>query len=380
MIKKAQFATRVIFLLCGFSLSAWAPMVPIVKDRLNLGEADLGFLLLFLGAGALLMMPVSGWLISAKGSRIVILLAAIFIALSLPLLLLMPGFISTAFVLFVFGAAIGAIDVAMNSAGANIQNQLTRPIMSSLHGLFSVGGLFGPLVIGLLLKVGLAPHYSAIFISVILLTLVFSQYGSLLTFTFEKSIQEAPAVHASVGSGWFNGTVLFLGAMCFIVFLSEGAILDWGAIFLRDEKGMDEAYSGIGYAVFSVSMAIMRLTGDRIVSTAGSSAIVRGGSMVAFIGMLVVVFAPTPVLSLIGFSLLGLGAANIVPVFFSEGGSLRNAAAIPAITTMGYAGQLAGPALLGFIAQVTSLKIAFGFTAFLLFLVFVAYLVRHKKS
>jgi hypothetical protein len=296
------------------------------------------------------------------------------------LLLLMPGFISTTFVLFVFGAAIGAIDVAMNSAGANIQNQLTSPIMSSLHGLFSVGGLFGPLVIGLLLKVGLAPHYSAIFISVILLTLVFSQYGSLLTFTFEKGIQEAPAVHASAGSGWFNGTVLFLGAMCFIVFLSEGAILDWGAIFLRDEKGMDEAYSGIGYAVFSVSMAIMRLTGDRIVSKAGSSAIVRGGSMVAFIGMLVVVFASTPVLSLIGFSLLGLGAANIVPVFFSEGGSLRNAAAIPAITTMGYAGQLAGPALLGFIAQVTSLKIAFGFTAFLLFLVFVAYLVRHKKS
>lgn len=380
MIKKAQFATRVIFLLCGFSLSAWAPMVPIVKDRLNLGEADLGFLLLFLGAGALLMMPVSGWLISAKGSRVVILLAAIFIALSLPLLLLMPGFISTAIVLFVFGAAIGAIDVAMNSAGANIQNQLTRPIMSSLHGLFSVGGLFGPLVIGLLLKVGLAPHYSAIFISVILLTLVFSQYGSLLTFTFEKSIQEAPSVQASAGSGWFNGTILFLGAMCFIVFLSEGAILDWGAIFLRDEKGMDEAYSGIGYAVFSVSMAIMRLTGDRIVSKAGSSAIVRGGSMVAFIGMLVVVFAPTPVLSLIGFSLLGLGAANIVPVFFSEGGSLRNAAAIPAITTMGYAGQLAGPALLGFIAQVTSLKMAFGFTAFLLFLVFVAYLVRHKKS
>ena len=380
MIKKAQFAPRVVFLLCGFSLSAWAPMVPIVKDRLHLGEADLGFLLLFLGAGALLMMPVSGWLISTKGSRVVILLAAIFIALSLPLLLLMPGYISTAFVLFMFGAAIGAIDVAMNSAGATIQNQLTSPIMSSLHGLFSVGGLFGPLVVGVLLKAGLAPHYSAIFISVILLLLVFFQYKSLLTFKFEKSIQEVPAVQTSRGTGWFNGTILFLGAMCFIVFLSEGAILDWGAIFLRDEKGMDEAYSGIGYAVFSISMAIMRLTGDRIVSKAGSSAIVRGGSLVAFIGMLVVVFAPSPILSLVGFSLLGLGAANIVPVFFSEGGSLRNAAAIPAITTMGYAGQLAGPALLGFIAQVTSLKMAFGFTAFLLFLVFVAYLVRHKKS
>ncbi len=382
MVEKAKFATRITFLVCGFSLSAWAPMVPIVRDRLGLGEADLGILLLFLGAGALLMMPVSGFLISAKGSKLVILLASLFISVSLPLLLLMPDFITTALVLFVFGASIGAIDVAMNSAAARIQNISAKPIMSSLHGLFSVGGLFGPLVIALLLKSGIEASLSAALVSVTLLALIFWQYSSLLSFKAEKETQSefiATAKETS-GKGWFNGTVLFLGAMCFIVFLSEGAMLDWGAIFLRDDKGIEESYSGLGYAVFSISMATMRLLGDRIVTKLGDQMIVIGGSLLSFIGVLIIVFGSTPLVSLIGFSLLGLGAANIVPVFFSEGGRLKNAVAIPAITTMGYAGQLAGPALLGFIAQATSLKIAFGFISFLLFIVFIAYLMRFKRS
>jgi len=379
-IAKARKATKAIFLVCGLGVSSWAPMVPYAKDRLGLNNADLGLLLLLLGAGAIAMMPLTGIISHRYGTRIVIRISATIMALTLPLLLLISSPIWMGLALFIFGGAVGAIDVAMNAHGVQVQNSSEKPIMSSLHGLFSVGGLLGSLGLGFLMKLGLNPITAAIFIAILLLIIVYWSYQFLFDANLEKEIIKKYSGESdskiSNKVSWLKGSVIFLGLMCFIVFLSEGAMLDWSAVFLRDNKGMNPELAGIGYAAFSVAMAIMRLLGDKIISRLNGKTVVVAGSMISAFGFFLAVYSSSVAGSLAGFILLGIGSANIVPVFFSEGGRLKGIPAtisIPAISTIGYAGQLAGPAMLGFIALHFSLDSAFLFIGFLLLLVTVSY-------
>lgn len=383
---KARKATKAIFLVCGLGISSWAPMVPLTKDRLGLNDANLGLLLLLLGGGAIVMMPICGVLSHRYGTRIVMIVAAVVMAICLPFLLLLTSIPLMALALFIFGCAVGTVDVAMNSHGVQVQNSSGRPIMSSLHGLFSVGGLFGALGLGLLIKVGLNPVAAAVSIAILLIVIVGMNYSALFSVQREKElIQEfsdpAPEEKNSKIS-WLKGSIIFLGLMCFAVFLSEGAMLDWSAIFLRDNRGVNAEFAGIGYAAFSVAMATMRLLGDKIVSRLSSVTVVFGGSMIAGAGLLLAVLSTWVPAALIGFILVGIGTANIVPVFFSEGGRLRNipaTVAIPVISTMGYAGQLAGPALLGFLAFHFSLPMALTVCAVLLVMVGIAYGFRNRQ-
>jgi predicted MFS family arabinose efflux permease len=376
---KAKIATQFIFLVCGLALSSWAPMVPFAKERLHLNDGDLGLLLLLLGAGAISMMPLSGYFSRLYGTRIVILISGLVAAIFLPVLLLMPNPWMMGAALFVFGAAVGAIDVAMNSHGIQVQNQYGRPIMSSLHGLFSVGGLCGSLGLGLLMRAGLDPLTATISISVLLIVILIWKYQSLFSNQQEVEMQENN-IHeedkVKTRSGWFSPRVILLGAACFAVFLSEGAILDWSALFLKENRGIDADFAGVGYATFSIAMAAMRLLGDRIIERFSAKFVVVGGGLIAALGIFIAVATPWTLTTLLGFALLGVGAANIVPVFFSEGGRLKGipaSTAIPAISTMGYAGQLAGPALLGFIAYHFSLPVALTFTGVLLLMVAITY-------
>jgi predicted MFS family arabinose efflux permease len=379
----AKGATKAIFLVCGIGISSWAPMVPYAKERLELNDANLGLLLLLLGGGAIAMMPVTGVLSHKFGSRIVMLWSAIFIALMLPLLLFIDSTIWMGVALFAFGAATGTIDVAMNSHAVQVQNKYGMPIMSSFHGLFSVGGLLGSLGLGFLIKLGLQPLVAVISISAMLLFIAIWKYRDLFTFAMEKQVMEEFNSKTKDGPSkrftWITGSLLFLGLMCFAVFLSEGAMLDWSALFLRENRGVDPELAGIGYAAFSIAMAVMRLIGDKIILKLDGRIVVIGGALVASAGLFLVVFSTWLPLVLSGFVLLGIGAANIVPIFFSEAGRIKNIPAsvsIPVVTVMGYTGQLAGPALLGFIAYHYSLDIAMGFTATLLLLVGIAYSIK----
>jgi predicted MFS family arabinose efflux permease len=378
----AKKATQYIFLVCGLAISSWAPMVPFAKERLHLNDGNLGLLLLLLGAGAISMMPLSGYFSRLYGTRIVILISGLIAAIFLPVLLLMPNPWTMGAALFIFGAGVGAIDVAMNSHGIHVQNRYGRPIMSSLHGLFSVGGLLGSLGLGLLMRAGLAPLTAAISISILLIIILVWKYQSLFSREQEEAGQEATTVEENKinsKSGWFSRRVILLGAACFAVFLSEGAILDWSALFLKENRGLDASLAGVGYATFSIAMAAMRLLGDRIIERVSAKAVVVGGGLIAALGIFIAVGTPWVLTTLLGFALLGVGAANIVPVFFSEGGRLKGipaSTAIPAISTMGYAGQLAGPALLGFIAYHFSLSFALTVTGILLLGVALTYAFR----
>jgi predicted MFS family arabinose efflux permease len=379
----ARRATKAFFLVCGIGISSWAPMVPYAKERLALNDANLGLLLLLLGGGAISMMPVTGILSHRFGSRIIMLWSAIFIALILPLLLFITSITWMAVALFAFGAAVGTIDVAMNAHAVQVQNKFGQPIMSSFHGLFSVGGLLGSLGLGFLIKLGLEPLVAILAISVMLLIIAIWKYKALFSFSMEKEVIAEFTTVTTDGPekrfSWLTGSLLFLGFMCFAVFLSEGSMLDWSAVFLRENRGVDPELAGIGYAAFSIAMAIMRLIGDGIILKLDSRIVVVGGAFLASSGLFLVVFTSWLPIVLLGFILLGVGAANIVPIFFSEAGRLKNipaSVAIPVVSVMGYTGQLAGPALLGFIAYHYSLDIAMGFTATLLLIVAISYLFK----
>jgi predicted MFS family arabinose efflux permease len=382
---KARLATQLIFFVCGLGMASWAPMVPYAKDRLALNDADLGLLLLMLGAGAMLMMPTSGWLVSRFGSRIIMAGAVLIMALMLPLLLLLSSTVPMAVALFVFGSGVGAVDVAMNAHGVQVQNLYDKPIMSSLHGLFSVGGLFGSLGLGFLIKLGLNPFYAISSIATLMILIALTQYRYLFSADTERQVAARFSIVAEQPTqdrqrfGWLQSSVLFLGLMCFAIFLAEGAVLDWSAIFLRDVKGIEPELAGLGYAAFSVAMAIMRLVGDKLVDRLNSRTVVVGGSLLGAVGLLIAILSPWVYGALLGFVLLGFGAANIVPVFFSAAGKLPGVAptvSLSAITTIGYTGLLTGPALLGFIAQQFSLSTALGFLALLLVVVALVYRVK----
>ncbi len=387
LINRSKSATKAIFLVCGFAISSWAPMVPFAKERLGLNDAQLGYLLLMLGVGAIVMMPISGLLSHKFGTRIVILISGLVAALSLPLLLIMPDPFSMAFTLFIFGAGVGTIDVAMNAHGINVQNAYNKQIMSSLHGLFSVGGLCGSLGLGILLKVGLEPLGAAISIAILLVLILAYNYRSLFSKEVEKkySIKKESGGHPEVSKPKkrLNLSVILLGLGCFVVFLSEGAILDWSALFLKESRNIDVELAGLGYASFSIAMATMRLLGDNIVEKLSGKRVVTIGGWIAGAGLLLVVCTPWIATALAGFVLLGVGAANIVPVFFSEGGKLKginSSIAITVISTMGYAGQLAGSAMLGFIAFRYSLTVALGVVAVLMCLVAICYAFKKEKT
>lgn len=386
LLSDSKKATQWIFLICGTGLSSWAPVVPFVKDRLMITESSLGLLLLMLGLGAIVMMPISGYLMSLFGSRKIMAISVVLVAVTLPALLIVPSYSGMMVFLFIFGCGIGTVDVAMNAHGVQVQNLYGRPIMSSLHGLFSVGGIIGSVGLGFLLKLGLDPMYSAIVISSLLIGILSYQYRYLFSRDFENKIAEklSSSEESNTKKGrflWLNKSVILIGFLCFSVFLSEGAMLDWSALFLKNAKGISAEFAGVGYACFSVAMAIMRLTGDRIVEKFNENMIVIGGCLLSIIGLVVAIFASSIFIVLLGFVLLGVGASNIVPILFSEGGRIKGIPAtvsISAITTMGYAGQLAGPALLGFIADHYSLALAFGTISFLMFIVLMIYILRKQ--
>lgn len=297
----------------------------------------------------------------------------------------MNTYASMAVALFVFGSAIGIIDVSMNTQAVLVQQLLGRQVMSSLHGLFSIGGLGGPVIIAGLIKAGLTPLMAAGLMAMLLLVAISSQYRFLLSIGAEQAMTQPH--HESAGnkpamSYWLKWPVLYLGMLCFAMFLAEGAMLDWSAVFLRDNKKVDEAFTGAGYAAFSLAMAIMRLFGDGIVTRLSSRMVVMYGSIITFAGFGIAILSPWLGVTLTGFVLVGIGAANIVPIFFSEAGNIKNipgSAALTMVTALGYAGQLAGPAMLGFIAHQATLPVALAINAALVLMAGVSYFIYKGK-
>jgi predicted MFS family arabinose efflux permease len=370
----ARLSTRMFFLSAGFVNAAWAPMVPFAKARTGLGTASFGAVLIGLGVGAVLIMPLLSWGLSRHGARRCMAASCALLTLVLPLLAILSSPLGLALALLCFGFGLGGLDAGMNAQAVEVEIRSGRPLMSGFHGMFSIGGLTGSLGLTLLLAGGLAIPVAAVGITAVFLALWLTHLRGLLPGLEPRP----PDGQASSLRLAFHPVVLLIGGLCFIGFLGEGATLDWSALFLHG-KGLATAYGGIGYAAFSVTMAAGRLTGDRVVKRFQAVPVLRISAIVAAFGWAVAVLVPGPA-AVAGFALVGLGAANIVPLLFGAAARVRGvptSVSIPLISALGYAGMLCGPAMIGFAAAATSLGVALsGVGVLLLLVVFAAGVAR----
>ncbi|WP_198038308.1 MFS transporter [Skermanella stibiiresistens] len=364
---RARIAIALIFFVNGAVLSSWVPHIPTVQRKLDLSTGMLGLALLGIACGSLLSMPLAGLLAARHGSRVVTLTAALLFCVATPPLLLAGSLPLLLVFLVLFGVFNGAMDVAMNAHGVAVERAIGRPVMSSLHAQFSIGGLVGAGSAVALLPLGVPPIVHVTTIAVLGFIIVIGSARFLLPHSADSGAGSGK--EGGAGGHRFvlpRGPLLILGAMGFFILMTEGAMSDWTAVYLRSDLGTGAGFAGAGYAIFSAAMAVGRLTGDRMVAGLGAVAMVRWGAVLASVGLGGALLAHDPLIAIIGFGLVGLGLANIVPILFSAAGNTPGMApgsAIAAVTTAGYCGFLAGPPLVGFVAEVIGLPGALGILA-----------------
>lgn len=355
-----QRATRAAFFIPGLLIAAWAPIVPFAKARAGLDDAALGLVLLCLGTGSLLAMPAAGVLATRYGCRAIMLASVAVMVCTLPALAATSTAWSLGVTLLLFGAAIGAMDCTMNLQAVAVERDAGRALMSGFHAFYSIGSLVGAVVATVLLGAG---------VGVLPMTLAMATVAVSIAAVAATAWSARRAPHGAPALAIPKGAVIAIGAVCFVTFLAEGAMLDWSAVFLHELRAVDVSHAGWGFVVFNIAMMLSRLLGDRIVTALGRPATVLAGGLVGALGLAFATLGPGLWSSHVGYALLGLGCANIVPVMFTLAGRQRampENIAIPAVTTLGYAGVLLGPAAIGFIAHGASLSAAFVVVAGLL--------------
>lgn len=358
-----RLATRLAFLVAGFGIACWAPLVPFAKQRLVVDDATLGLLLLCIGAGSVAAMIATGPLSARYGSKPVIVGSGMALACVLPFLSLAATPLALGVVLLLFGGALGSLDVAMNIHAVEVESAAQRPLMSGFHALFSIGGFAGSATMTLLLSLKIAALVGSLICSALMAVAMLIAWPRLLS---SARIDEGPLFVRP------HGIVLLLAVLAMVTFLAEGAMLDWSALLITQASLVDTRMGGVGYILFSITMTAGRLFGDRLTARLGDYRTLLGGGLLAALGFVLILASPVAPAALAGFLLIGLGASNIVPVLFRLAGSQKSmppAQAIGALTTLGYAGILVGPAAIGFVAKAVGLPVAFWVLAALLLLV-----------
>ena len=356
----ARLAVSVLFFVNGAVFAAWAAIIPAVQRALQLEPGPLGLVLLALPVGAMMGMPLAAWLAPVLGGGRVTTASALIFCAALPLLALAPDPLTLTLALVVFGAAGGATDVAMNSQASEVERLSGRPIMSSFHALFSLGGLAGSGVAAAAMALGVPPpaHLSGV-----------AALAFLATWAASRGLppRTAGQPRRKLAFGRPPASLLGLGAMAFAVLLCEGTATDWSAIYLGKDLAAGPELATAAFGAFSLAMALGRFCGDGLVQRFGPVAVVRGSAALAAIGLGVGLLVGNPFAAIGGFAALGLGCANVVPVLFSAAGrtpGVQPARALAVVTVMGYSAFLSGPAVIGLIAQAASLPAALGVLVF----------------
>ncbi len=353
---RSRWAVSTIFFINGMVLASWVPHIPAVKAQHAISDSQLGIILLSMAAGSVLALPPAGWLIGRFGSRFMTSLAALGFCLALPLPIASPNIGLLTLSLMFLGACNGTLDVSMNAQAVEVERQYRHSLMSSFHGLFSLGGLVGAVVAGVVMSFGVnsLPHVTAITIlSVVVVVRV-------LPWLLPVSPQ--PESRSSTFSKP-TGILLGLGTLAFFGLLAEGAMADWSAVYLHDVLRTDSAAAAAGFAACSLMMAAGRFGGDRLANHFGPRQLLRASGTIAAAGLGGGLLIGRPIAAITGFGMVGLGISNIIPILFSSAGKVRGVpagTALAAVATTGYCGFLAGPPLIGFAAEITGLPLALG--------------------
>ncbi|SDG33230.1 MFS transporter [Klenkia brasiliensis] len=361
-LSRLRAAVAALFALDGFVFGTWAARVPDVATRVGADHSTLGLALLCLSLGALACMQLTGALAARLGPGLVAALAGVAVCASAVLPGLATSVPALCAALLAFGAATGAVNVAANSVGVQVESRAGRPVLSGLHAAFSFGGLGGALLGGLAAAVLAVPAH----------LVVVAGAGLLLVAVLVPVLvgaDAAPVVEAPVPEDAPRrrptAVLVVLGCIAGATAYGEGALTDWGALHLREDLGATSGLAAAGYAGFALAMACGRLAGGALVARLGERRLLVGGTLLAAAGALLAVTTPSVVLALAGFGVVGLGLANVFPLAVARAGALGGSRGIALSTTVGYTGLLGGPPAIGFLAAHAGLPVALGTVALL---------------
>lgn len=362
MISKSILSGYAGFFTAGFTLAAWAPLIPFVKEALNLEPINLGAMLLALGLGSLVGMPLAGKVSAKYGSRAAIGASGAASCGCLVLLAMMPSYALECIFLFTYGVVLGCLEVSVNIYGSFLERSEGRRLMSGFHANYSIGEVCAAALMSGTFYLGFSPFQATVFWMAVLT-------AGLAYFVPGISNFKDESKHGG-GFRWPNGVVWKLSLLIAVMFMAEGGMLDWSALFLRVEAGVPIEEAGFGYTLFVIAMASARIFGDRLASRFGGARLVAGGAALMTASLAVMVFFPSKIVGFAALFTMGLGIANMVPLLVSAAGRQKDMPALAAITsstTIGYAGLTMGPVLIGGVSQATSISTAFLCVAVLVF-------------
>ncbi|MFC4536013.1 MFS transporter [Sphaerisporangium dianthi] len=393
-LRRSRLGVRLAFLIPGMAIGVWTSRIPALKEGLGLGDGQLSLALLAIAAGALAGMQVVGRLVDRFGGARVTVPLAFAQAAVLPLPALMPSLASLAASLALFGAVHGMLDVAMNACAVEVERQWERPLMSSFHAVFSIGGFLGAALGGLSAHAGIGPAAAFAAVGVLLTALAVLTARRLPGGAPRPGTRPRPQSAADAppgagpdtgesGPGGRLGGVLLLGLLGFCCMIGEGASADWGSVYLREDLGSSPGFAAAAYAAFSIAMTAGRLAGDRLAARFGPVALVRCCGTLAGAGLASALLIGHPLAGVIGFGCFGAGLSCIVPQVFSAAGNrdpARAGQALARVASLGYLGFLTGPVLIGAASELLDLPRALAIPALLaLFVALAAPAVRAPR-
>jgi MFS family permease len=357
--RAARIAISALFFFNGMGFASWVTRIPAVRHALGLNEGQLGMALFALAAGALLSFPLAGRACTRFGARRATLATALLYCLLLPLPVFATSLPLLVAALALLGMANGSMDVTMNAHAVEVEAFVGRPIMSSLHGMWSIGGVVGATAGGLLVGQGLSQQAHLALVAALLLV------GVLIA----RRHLPPSTVHDEVAGPKFalpSAAMLGLGCLIFRAFLIEGALADWSAVYFQDSLRTSPAMAALGYGAFAFAMTVMRFLGDRTAAAWGAAPLLRWSNGAAAIALAAALGWPQVGLTALAFVITGVGIATVAPLVFGAAARRSSTGAgqgIAAMAAMGYSGFLVGPAFIGFVAQATSLRLALGLLA-----------------
>lgn len=363
--KRQLNAARSFYFLGGFGFTTWAAIIPLLKQRLAIPDDDLGLLLLCLGLGALMMMVFAGKIASRYGCRRPLTVAGVLLPLVFLGLCLVPSYMGAVCLALLLGALLGLMDVVVNINGIMMERLVKKRIMSGLHALWSLGNFAGAACFSVLLHFRLSDRVTTLVSSLLILVLVL-YFSPHLMRQSEKST--SARLHLP------RGPILMVSLICTLSFLIEGSINDWSGIFMTTEKAVPMSQSSLGLTLFTASVFVVRLFGDALASHIGARQILLASLPIACLGFCGLLAGTSPWLLFPCYICIGVGCANTVPLFYSFLGRQKLVPvteAIAAVSTIGYAGILVAPAVLGYIASYSSLYASFALVTALLAVMYV---------
>jgi predicted MFS family arabinose efflux permease len=352
-----RWASRAQFFSSGFIFATWGVHVPTVKAHYGLDEAQLGLALLAAGAGAMVGLTSAGRWIGRHGPRRIAALSGCVYALLLAGLIAMPGYFALMGLLAAFGLVTSVFDVAINTEAAQLEMQSGTPLMSGMHGMFSLGGMAGAASGSAVLAAGMGAQTHLLLVAAVMVLLVAVSSTRMLP----KAVATGNAAGADHSFRLPRGPLAVLGVLAALGLIAEGAIYDWSVLYMQQELGSPQKQAALAYAAFSAAMAAARFGGDAMRARFTPVALLRGSGVLAAAAMTLVLLTDLPWLALAGFAGVGVGFANVVPILFGASArvpGVEPASGIASVSAVAYLGFMAGPAVIGLLARASSLTAA----------------------